>query len=471
VIHSQVPRITSSRIVMYSLNYADRLQRALPYVPYSAERGLCHLAELADPTTNVLTLALKPVDPRVFDYHLDHLRGSGTVTDAHAGHRASLLVPADEGVPRLDARVLADPAVMDRLRQEVASVADVSIVNFAASPAAEKLAAVLGVPLQEGGYDLAVTWGGKVGGKEVLRRGGVMSPNSWAESLRGEEDLLTAVRALAGGPTRPRRVLLKLNDPSWGGSVGNCLLDCDRLLAGDVNGSVEIGYQAWPLLMEELATGGGIVEEFIDGVVASPSGTGQVGPDGTVRVVATHDQIIKAGQYWGCVFPAGDAWRAEVVSSVQRVGDVLNALGFRGTFGVDFVVSADGQLAAVEINLRKVGSSHVVATVEALTGARVGADGQLHSAMGDVHYVHRRLYQPDVLRGHDPLEMVARLERKSLLYDAERGSGVVFHMLGAIPECGYVEVTNIARSAAEARSVDEEVSAEVLSATTGSAVH
>jgi hypothetical protein len=214
--------------------------------------------------------------------------------------------------------------------------------------------------------------------------------------------------------------------------------------------------------MDELASGGGIVEEFIEGAVGSPSGTGFIGPDGTVRLVATHDQIIKGGQYWGCVFPSAERWRAAVIATVERVGAVLAGLGVRGTFGVDFIALPDGGLVAVEINLRKVGSSHVVATVESLTGARVGADGLLRAGSDEVHYVHRRLQRPEALHGRDPLDLLARLDERSLLYSPDTRTGATLHMLGAVREGGYVELTSVAPSAAAAEALDTAVREELF---------
>jgi L-propargylglycine--L-glutamate ligase len=166
-----------------------------------------------------------------------------------------------------------------------------------------------------------------------------------------------------------------------------------------------------------------------------------------VTVTATHDQTLSLGEYMGARFPAGEQWRQQIIRSVERVGPTLSDLGVRGTFGVDFVASATRGLHAVEINLRKVGPSHTVHYVESVAGpltdhhARPGHDER------PLHYLYRRVLQPDTPSATCiPRVIVDRLRNAGLLYQHATGEGVILHMLGALPRCGFVELTSIAAS-------------------------
>jgi hypothetical protein len=183
---------------------------------------------------------------------------------------------------------------------------------------------------------------------------------------------------------------------------------------------------------------------------------GHVAADGTVRVLATHDQILSSsGQYWGCRFPAARKWDDTIADAVDRVGETIAELGMRGTFGIDFVETARGELIAIEVNLRKVGPSHVISYVESLVGSGL-RDGK------SVHYVNRRVLRPDVLLGTRPEVVVDRLRAEGLLFDHRTNTGVVLHMLGALTSCGYVEVTSVAPSDETADAVSEAAQAVIL---------
>jgi hypothetical protein len=278
-----------------------------------------------------------------------------------------------------------------------------------------------------------------------------------------EASVVAAIRRLVSNDRPAGKAMVKLDDPSWGGSIGNALVDCERLIrTGDLRESVELVGQPWNNFVQEISRGGAIVEQYIQDVTSSPSGTGQVAADGTVRVAATHDQILSAGKFWGCRFPASDKWNREITHAIKQVGQTLAELGVRGTFGVDFVTSMTGEILAVEVNLRKVGPSHVLSYVESLVGSLVDRHGMLQREGSPVHYVYRRLLQPEILRGEQPQAVVDRLRRAGLLYQHDTGEGVVLHMLGALSACGYVEFTSIATSDKVADTISEAAQAATL---------
>jgi L-propargylglycine--L-glutamate ligase len=66
----------STRIVLYSLIYADRLLEEVPYVRYLWERSLCHLEDLRREDTNLIIITPVPVEPYTLEYHYRDSIGS-----------------------------------------------------------------------------------------------------------------------------------------------------------------------------------------------------------------------------------------------------------------------------------------------------------------------------------------------------------------------------------------------------------
>ncbi|MGW1593898.1 L-propargylglycine--L-glutamate ligase BesA [Streptomyces sp. NPDC002343] len=435
-----------TQILIYALNYADRMLEEVPYLRYSAERSLGYLWSLKDPAERAVVVTSEPVDPYTLEYHFRDVFGFDERMIESARERLTLLTP-DARRPRpLDELVLGDDGLVAALRDAAGKTARAGIVHFMASEALDELARRTGADLDEGHASLAARWGSKAGSKEILLRAGVPVPGGGAEALRSEAEVDAAIRRLAGGPDRPRHVLVKVSASTWAASVGNVLVDCRKYLrTGDLLGSAEILRMSAEEFHRELAGEGVIVEEFLEDVASSPSGQGLIGADGSVKVLACHDQVLSGGQYWGCRYPAGERWRPALADAVARTGEVLASLGHRGSFGVDFVIAGERGPLAVEINLRKVGPSHVLRYAEALVGRSVGADGRLRRPDGQAMcYVHGRILDPGALGRLDPETAVARLRGQDLLYRRDRGEGVALHVLGALKTCGFVELTALA---------------------------
>lgn len=120
---------------------------------------------------------------------------------------------------------------------------------------------------------------------------------------------------------------------------------------------------------------GGIVEERISGVtLTSPSVQMRALPDASVELLSTHDQMLggASGQrYLGCIFPADSRYAAAIAEPAMTIGRHLASLGVLGRFAVDFVVVQDEDGAwtpyAIELNLRKGGTTHPFLTLQFLT--------------------------------------------------------------------------------------------------------
>jgi hypothetical protein len=215
--------------------------------------------------------------------------------------------------------------------------------------------------------------------------------------------------------------------------------------------------------MAKLAERGGIVEERIHGdELRSPSVQLRVIPGGKVELMSTHDQLLGglSGQsYLGCRFPADFAYAREISAEAMRIGNRLSSEGVLGRFAIDFVVVKDSlgmwNTYAIEINLRKGGTTHPFLTLQFLTDGRYDAvTGLFMTPDGrEKHLVATDHLESAALCGlsHDDLfDIVAR---HGLHFDQARQCGVVFHMISCLTELGRIGLTAVGDSPDHADSI------------------
>jgi hypothetical protein len=267
--------------------------------------------------------------------------------------------------------------------------------------------------------------------------------------------------------------IVKLNEGVSG--EGNALVDLQRLPAagaGDERRAVTARVEAMAFeapttpyedYMAKLEANGGIVEELIEGVeLRSPSVQLRVTPTGGVELLSTHDQLLggPSGQsYLGCRFPADFAYAKAISAEAKVIGERLAREGVIGRFAIDFVVVKDGQGGwtshAIELNLRKGGTTHPFLTLQFLTGGSYDPVTALFlTAIGqEKHLVatdHLESPSLSALSLEDLFDIVAR---HGLHFDQAGQTGVVFHMISCLTEHGRVGLTAVGNSPAEAEAL------------------
>jgi hypothetical protein len=192
---------------------------------------------------------------------------------------------------------------------------------------------------------------------------------------------------------------------------------------------------------------GGIVEEFVDGVGDSPSAQGYIDPSGQVRPLSTHDQLLGGGGqvFQGSTFPAHERYRLRAQDAMLKVGEVLRHRGARGRFAVDFVEAGD-RLPAIEINLRKGGTTHPMMTMSIITqGHYDAATGEFRTGTGQEKcYYSTDNLASEAYRGISVTDLLDAAVTHGLTFNPVTERGCVFFMLGALSEFGKVSVTCIA---------------------------
>ena len=201
------------------------------------------------------------------------------------------------------------------------------------------------------------------------------------------------------------------------------------------------------------------MESFLEGdETRSPSVQCRVDPLGRPSLISTHDQLLGGplGQvYWGCTFPARGPYLRDLHDAGLRVADVLAEEGALGRFGVDFVAIRHGErweTSAIEINLRKGGTTHPYLMLQFLTDGRYEPEtGLYRTAAGRTccYWASDNLGHP-ALQGLTPDDLIDVAVNHDLHFDAARQQGVMFHLLGALPDHGKLGAVTIGETHADA---------------------
>ncbi len=130
-----------------------------------------------------------------------------------------------------------------------------------------------------------------------------------------------------------------------------------------------------------------------------------------------------------------------------------------GRFAIDFVSVRDANGAwtsyAIELNLRKGGTTHPFLTLQFLTGGRYDArTGLFLTADGaEKHLVATDHLESDSLRALTIDDLFDIVARHRLHFDQSRQVGVVFHMISCVTEHGRVGLTAVGNTPAEAEAM------------------
>jgi hypothetical protein len=268
---------------------------------------------------------------------------------------------------------------------------------------------------------------------------------------------------------------VKVND-GFGG-LGNALIDVHSVATGldaailgmrlEDSSATRDGFLA---LLER---GGGIVEERITGEeYRSPSVQLRANPTGDVEVLSTHDQILGGPNgltFRGSSFPADSEYALDITREALKLGRRLAREGAIGRFAVDFVTvrnrGGPWRSYAIEINLRCGGTTATYFALQALTDAAYKPESaQLISAGEPKHYVASDHLAGDDYRTLIPDDLLDLIDAGALGWNAERQTGVVFHMISSLAVAGFVGATAIGNTPDEARAVYDHTRAVLAAA-------
>lgn len=429
------------------------------------ERFLFMLFLLRQPLIRLLYITSRAIPANVIDYYLHILPG---VIVSSARKRLVLLAPLDGSGKPLTSKLLERPRFLDQIRAAVPDRERAHLVPFNTTEIERELALQLDIPMYAADPRF-FAFGTKSGCRQIFAEEGVPHPLG-VENLNSADAMVAAIAEMRARKPGLRKLIAKLNEGVSG--AGNAVIDLERLPPpGDPAEhtalhdrlqrmhfeSVSMFYGAY---MEKVQERGAIVEELIIGEeLRSPSAQLRVTPLGEVELLSTHDQMLggPSGQsYLGARFPADPAYAPAIMAEAAKIGKRFAQEGIVGRFALDFVVvrGADGtwDTYAIEVNLRKGGTTHPFLTLQYLTdGQYIAEQGVFNTALGhEKCYVASDHVESPAYRVLTPDIIFDMVSRHRLHFDHTSQTGVVMHMLSSVSQLGRVGVTAIANSPAEA---------------------
>ena len=463
------------------------------------ERFLFLLLLLRQPRARLIYVTSQTILPSIIDYYLDLLPG---VIPSHARQRLFLLSPLDGSVRPLSDKLLARPRLIQRIRSLIMDPDRAHLVPFNTTNREKELALRLGIPMY-GADPKFFPLGTKSGCRKIFVEENVPHPLGY-ENLGSKEDLIEAIAQMRAKKPSIKQVLVKLNEGVSG--EGNAVIDltglppsfakatADRPVAGigdaghrnasagpgsSIPATTDSGRAramleerlramqfelegiTYDSYMNKLQERKGVVEERIMGdEFRSPSVQLRITPLGVVELLSTHDQLLggPSGQsYLGCVFPADAGYAALITREAAKVGRRLAKEGVIGRFALDFVVvrtNGKWEPYAIEINLRKGGTTHPFLTLQFLTdgtydpntGIFTAPNGQQKFFVASDHVESPRY------RTLTPDDLFDIVVRHNLHFNQTRQTGVVFHMMSALGELGRTGLTAVGNSHEDAKA-------------------
>lgn len=427
------------------------------------ERMLSMIMLLRMPRTHVVYITSVPLDPVIVDYYLHLLPG---ITGWHARKRLTLLSCYDLSPKSLTQKVLDRPRLIERIRNHIFPTHPAHLACYNVTPLERSLAVRLGIPIY-GCNPSLLSLGTKSGSRAIFQKAGIPLPAGF-EKVKNRHEIIKALAALKTAQPTLRKAVVKMND-GFGGE-GNALFSFEgapneEYLAEWIEEQLPqrlkmaapgLSYETFLRKFEEMQ---GIVEVFLDGEVkTSPSVQCRISPLGQAEIISTHDQVLggDSGQLFiGASFPASAEYSREIGAMGQKIAEEMARRGVIGRFAVDFISVKEGDVwkhYAIEINLRKGGTTHPYLMLQFLTNGHYDADqGHFFTANGQKRYYFASdSLKSDAYRGTTPHDLLEIAIYHGLHFDGTTQEGVMFHMIGALSEFGKLGVVCIGSSAKRA---------------------
>ncbi len=436
------------------------------------ERMLFMLLLLRQPAARLVYATSQTILPSTLDYYLSLMPG---VINSHAMQRFFNVAVEDRTPRPLTVKLLERPHICDRIRSLIPDPDAAHLVAFNVTTYERDLALRLGIPIY-GADPKFWPLGSKTGSREIFEAAGASYPIGY-ENLRSFDEVHRALCEMRRAKPELGNAMVKLNEGVSG--EGNAVVDLSGLpdpgtaeaesaLAERIRG---MQFESSAVTFEEffrtMATLGGIAEERIQGHdFRSPSVQMRVTPLGEVEVLSTHDQLLggPSGQsFLGSRFPADPRYGPLIGSEARKIGDQLAKKGVLGRFAVDFVVVHDDtgewKSYAIEINLRKGGTTHPFLILQFLTDGEYDAQSGLFRAPSgrEKYYVTSDHLEDTLYHAFAPAELFDILIRHRLHFDQARQTGILVHMLATIAENGRFGVVAVGDSRDEAQGLYEKV--------------
>jgi hypothetical protein len=445
-------------VIVPSLTLDQDILSKIDGINYYEERLLCLLMLLKMPRTHVIYVTSTTVDPVIIDYYLHLLPG---ITGYHARQRLTMLHCADVSRRSLTEKILERPLLIERIRNSIPPGHPAHLACFNVTPKERTLAVRLGLPLYGCDPDLLFL-GTKSGSRMLFQKAGVPMPPGF-ENLRNENDIAESLFILKQQNPFLRKAVVKMNDGFSG--EGNAVFSFEgapdgfelKLWIKDNLRNIgviapDLNYRTF---LKKFSRMQGIVEAFIDGdIKTSPSVQCRINPIGEIDIISTHDQLLggQSGQvFLGAHFPASSEYAVEIGQMTRQIAEEMKKEGVLGRFSIDFLSVKENDKwkhYALEINLRKGGTTHPFLMLQFLTGGTYKEDtGEFEMPDKKMRYYFASdNFFSEKCKGLTPHDLVDIAICNDIHYNSTKEEGVVFHLIGALSQHGKLGLVCIGDS-------------------------
>jgi hypothetical protein len=454
-------------VVVPSMSLASLTTPGRSSQPYE-ERFLFLLLLLRQPRARLIYVTSEPIPPNVIDYYLSLLPG---VIPSHARPRLYTIPVLDGSALALSQKLLERPRLMERIRALIPDPDRAHLVPYNTTELERDLAVRLGIPMY-GADPRHFPLGTKSGCRRIFEEEGV--PHALGvENLSSVDEVVDAIADMRGRKPAIGQVIVKLNEGASGD--GNALVDLSDVPepgSADERDTIRRAVEGMKFesqiatlenYVHKLAERGGVVEEFLQGkVVESPSVQMRATPLGDVEILSTHDQLLggPTGQgYLGCVFPANPGYASTITREAAKIGKRLAKEGVIGRFALDFLAvrndANEWDTYAIEINLRKGGTTHPFLTLQFLTDGTYDPETATFTAPSGTpkYFIASDHVDAPTYRGLTPDDLFDIAIRHGFHFDQARQTGIVFHMMTALTDRGFFGMTSVGDSPEDARAM------------------
>lgn len=454
-----IPSITLDQEILAKVN---------GHVHYE-ERMLCLLMLLRMPRTHVVYVTSTPVDPVIVDYYLHLLPG---ITRHHALQRLTLLSCFDASPKSLTEKILDRPRLIERIKKSIPAGNVAHLACFNVTKYERTLAVKLEMPVYGCDPEL-FDLGNKSNSRKIFKQCGLAVPPGF-EDLKNEDGIINALTELKLNNPSLRKAVVKMNDGFSG--EGNAVFsyegidegsDWKQWIADNLESKLKIvaaglSYKDFMYKFQHMQ---GIVEAFVDGdIKTSPSVQCRINPLGDCKIISTHDQVVggESGQVFiGANFPAREEYAIEIGESGLKVAQALQKSGVMGRFAVDFISVKEPEgwkHYAIEINLRKGGTTHPYILLQFLTDGDYDYENGLYLTANRQtrYYFCSDNLQNDNYIGITPPDLIDIAMLHHLHYDGTSQEGVMFHLIGALSQYGKLGVVCIGSTPERAKNFYEQ---------------
>ena len=446
-------------VIIPSLTFDQQILGKIDGITYYEERMLCLLMLLRMPNTHVIYVTSIPVHNIIMDYYLHLLPG---ITSYHARQRLTMLSCFDASAKSLTEKILERPRLIQRISKSIPANHIAHIACFNVTEAERELAVKLQLPIYGCDPDLLYL-GTKSYGKKIFRECNINTPPGF-EDCHTEGDIIQALVELKKNDSSLKKAVIKLNDGFSG--EGNAVFSYpEKISPGDLYDWLKENLHdhlhmiarnlTYRTFLKKIRIMGGITEAFLDGrQTAFPSVQCRITPVGEVEVISTHDQVLggDSGQVFiGARFPANSEYAVPIGNMARQVACKMKTMGVIGRFAIDFISvkqNNEWKHYAIEINLRKGGTTHPYLMLQYLTDGNYDAgSGNYFTANGQQrYYFFSDNLQSKNYKGLTPHDLIEITTVNDLLYDGSNQEGVMFHMIGALSQYGKLGVLCVASS-------------------------